>query len=241
MYGELLELTWRWHQRGNSPSDDFWRFLVGLVDIAAERWNEPDSGIWELRGNPQHYVHSKVMCWVTLDRGLRLAEEGMRKAPERRWKKVREEIREAVESKGYDEERGVFTQHFDTKEMDASLLLLPRVDFVDYRDERMIRTADAIREDLDDDGLLKRYRAKDVEEGAFLACSFWLAECYAGQGRIEDAQAVFDRTLATGNDLDLFAEEYDTKRGELLGNFPQGLTHLAHISAAVAMADLRDS
>src|ERR687884_536924 len=110
MYGELLELSWRWHKRGNSPDDDYWRFLLELVDAAAERWSEPDQGIWEMRGSPRHFVHSKVMCWATLDKGLRLAQECMRKAPERRWKKVREEIRKAVESQGYDGERGVFTQ-----------------------------------------------------------------------------------------------------------------------------------
>jgi GH15 family glucan-1,4-alpha-glucosidase len=237
MYGELLELTWRWHQRGNSPDDDYWRFLVELVNTAAERWCEPDKGLWELRGDPQHYVHSKVMCWVTLDRGIRIARESMRKAPERRWQKVREEIRESVESEGYDEDRGVFTQYYGSEELDAALLLLPRVDFLDYRDERMVRTTDAVWEDLDDDGLLKRYRSDDVQEGAFLACSFWLAECLSRQGRVEDAQRVFDRTLATGNDLDLFSEEYHTSSKELLGNFPQGLTHLSHISAAVALAD----
>ncbi len=237
MYGELLELSWRWHQRGNSPDDDYWRFLVSLVDAAAERWSEPDKGIWELRGDPQHYVHSKVMCWVTLDRGIRLAQESLRKAPERRWKKVRKEIKESVESEGYDEERGIFTQYYGSEALDAALLLLPRVDFLDYRDERMIRTTNAIWNDLDDDGLLKRYRSEDVQEGAFLACSFWLAECLSRQGRVEEAQQVFDRTLATGNDLDLFSEEYDTNTGELLGNFPQGLTHLSHISAAVALAD----
>ena len=161
----------------------------------------------------------------------------MRKAPERRWKKVRGEIREAVESEGYDEERGVFTQSFGGKDLDAALLLLPRVDFVAYRDDRMVRTTDAIREDLDDDGLLKRYRSDGPQEGAFLACSFWLAECLTHQGRTEDARAVFDRTLATANDLDLFSEEYDTEAKEPLGNFPQGLTHLSHISAAVALAD----
>lgn len=237
MYGELLELSWRWHQRGNSPNDDYWRFLSGLVDAAAELWDEPDAGIWELRGDPQHYVHSKVMCWVTLDRGIRLAQESLRKAPERRWKKVREEIRESVESNGYDEDRGIFTQYYGSEELDAALLLLPRVDFLDYRDERMIRTTDAVWKDLDDNGLLKRCRTDGPEEGAFLACSFWLAECLSRQGRVEDAQQVFDRTLATANDLDLFSEEYDTSNGELLGNFPQGLTHLSHISAAVALAD----
>lgn len=161
----------------------------------------------------------------------------MRKAPERRWKKVRGEIREAVESEGYDEGRGVFTQSFGGKDLDAALLLLPRVDFVDYRDERMVRTTDAIREDLADDGLLKRYRGEGPQEGAFLACSFWLAECLVHQGRTEDARAVFDRTLATANDLGLFSEEYDTQAKESLGNFPQGLTHLSHISAAVTLAD----
>jgi GH15 family glucan-1,4-alpha-glucosidase len=209
------------------------------VDAAAERWSERDQGIWEMRGPPRHFVHSKVMCWATLDKGLRLAEECMRKAPERRWKKVRGEIREAVESEGYDEDRGVFTQAFDGKALDAALLLLPRVGFIDYGDERMLRTADAIHEDLDDDGLLRRYRSEDTREGAFLACSFWLAECLAHQGRTEEAGAVFDRTLATANDLGLYSEEYDTQARQSLGNFPQGLTHLSHISAAVVLAGHR--
>jgi GH15 family glucan-1,4-alpha-glucosidase len=238
MYGELLELSWRWHRRGNSPDDDYWRFLEEIVDVAAERWSEPDSGIWEQRGSQKHFVHSKVMCWSALDKGLRLAEECMRKAPERRWKKTRDEIREAVEEEGYDEGRGIFVRAFGEDDLDAALLLLPRVGFVGYEDGRMVRTTDAIREELADEGLLKRYRTDgDEQEGAFLACSFWLAECLAKQGRVEDARAVFDRTLATGNDLDLFSEEYDTAKGEMLGNFPQGLTHLSHISAAVALAE----
>ena len=238
MYGELLELSWRWHERGNSPDDDYWRFLMELVEVAAERWREPDSGIWEVRDHQRHFVHSKVMCWAALDKGLRLAEECMRKAPERRWKKVRAEIQEAIGSEGYDEGRGVFVRSFGSKDLDAALLLLPRVGFVDHADERMVRTADAIREELDDDGLLKRYKTDRGEhEGAFLACSFWLAEYLAHQGRIEEARAVFDRTLATGNDLGLFSEEYDTAKKQMLGNFPQGLTHLSHISAAVALAE----
>jgi GH15 family glucan-1,4-alpha-glucosidase len=239
MYGELLELSWRWHRRGNSPDDDYWRFLLELVDAVAERWSELDKGIWEMRGAPRHFVYSKVMCWAALDKGLRLAEECMRKAPERRWQKVRGEIREAVEVRGYDGERGVFTQCFDGAELDAALLLLPRVDFIDYHDARMVRTTDAIREDLDDDGLLKRYRNEDTQEGAFLACCFWLAECLAHQGRIGEAVAVFDRALTTANDLGLYSEEFDTEAREPLGNFPQGLTHLSHISAAAVLADHR--
>ena len=145
VYGELLELSWRWHERGNSPDDDYWRFIVDLVDSAAELWNEPDHGIWEQRGEPQHFVMTKVMCWAALDRGLRLAEESMRKAPEQRWKKARKEAYETVMENGYDEDRGVFTQTFQNDEMDAALLLMPRLEFVDYTDERMIRTTDAIR------------------------------------------------------------------------------------------------
>src|SRR5215212_10162331 len=154
VYGELVEQTWRWHQRGRSPDDDYWRFLLGIIETAAERWEEPDRGIWEVRGSPRHFVHSKVMCWAPLDRGVRLAEECLRKAPVKRWGNIRDEI--------------------------------------------------------DDDGLLLRYRpggdeedGLDGAEGAFLACSFWLAECLARQGRIEDAREVFDRTAATGNELGL--------------------------------------
>jgi GH15 family glucan-1,4-alpha-glucosidase len=238
MYGELLELSWRWHRRGNSPDDDYWRFLVALVDRAAELWEEPDRGLWEIRGEPQHFVHSKVMCWAALDRGLKLAQECMRKAPEGRWEKVRDEIREAIEAKGYDKERGVFTQTFGGEELDAALLLLPKIKFVDYQDERMVRTTDAIRRELDDNGLLRRYRSESNSgEGAFLACSFWLVECLVHQGRVDEAQGVFDRALSTSNDLGLFSEEYDTQAGEMLGNFPQGLTHLSHIAASRALAE----
>ena len=245
-YGLLVEQTWRWHQRGRSPDDDYWRFLLDIVDTAAECWQEPDRGIWEIRGEPQHFVHSKVMCWVALDRGTKLAEECLRKAPTRRWQKTRDEIREAVESEGYDKKRGVFVQAFGSKALDAALLLIPNVEFVSYDDERMIRTTDAIREALDaGDGLLiKRYRPTEEirdglegEEGAFLPCAFWLAECLARQGRFDEARAVFDHTVSTGNELGLFSEEYDPNSREMLGNFPQALTHLSHIAAAIALVE----
>jgi len=237
-YGELVNLTWRWHRRGNSPDDDEWRFVYDLVEMSVERWREPDAGIWEWPGKPKHFVHSKVLCWAAVDRGLRLAEECMRKAPERRWRKARDELREAIESDGYDEKRGVFVQAFGEKALDASLLLLPTVEFVAYDDERMVRTADAIREELDDDGLVRRYTVDDSlkgREGAFVACSFWLAECYAHQQRPDEAREVFDRAVACANDLGLYSEEWDTRAGEMTGNFPQGLTHLSHIAAVVAM------
>jgi GH15 family glucan-1,4-alpha-glucosidase len=217
---------------------------VDLVEGAAARWKERDRGIWETRMAPQHFVHSKVMCWAALDRGIGLAKKCLRKAPIRRWTATRDEIRKAVETKGFDRRRGVFRRAFGTGQLDAALLLLPSVGFVDYRDDRMVRTADAIRQELDHQGLLRRYaetkRGKPTE-GAFLPCSFWLAECYAHQGRLEEAQETFDRAVSAGNDLGLFSEEFDPSSGEMLGNFPQGLTHLSHIAAAVALSGLESS
>jgi len=245
-YGELLDLSWRWFERGHSIDDDYWRFLLDLVDMAAERWQEADRGIWEIRGEPQHFVHSKVYCWAALDRGIRLAEAGLRQAPLRRWKSTRAAIRAAIERDGYDEERGIFVQAFGSKALDAALLLLPSVDFVAYDDERMVRTTAAIQQELLQDDLLLRYRVDKTDdglagaEGVFLACSFWLVECLAHQGQTEEARQLFDRVSATGNDLGLFAEEWDPRTREMLGNFPQGLTHLSHIAAAVAIAARRD-
>ncbi len=241
-YGELLDLAWHWHLRGSSPDDDYWRFILDLVDAAAVRWKEKDRGLWESRGEPQHFVHSKVMCWAALDRGIRLAEECLRQAPLRRWKSVRNEMRAAIEKEGYDEKRGIFVQAFGSSALDSALLLIPSVDFVAWDDPRMIRTTDAIRTSLDDRGMLLRYKLNESDdglhgrEGTFLACTFWLAECLAHQGRADDAREVFDRVASTCNDLGLFAEEYDTRAHEMLGNFPQGLTHLSHIAAAVAIA-----
>jgi GH15 family glucan-1,4-alpha-glucosidase len=242
VYGELLDLAWAWHQRGKTPGADDWRFLSELVNAAAQRWTFPDRGIWELRGHPRHLVHSKVMCWVALDRGLRLATDLGFPAPVERWTAGRAAIRATVERRGYDPARGVFTQAFDRPELDAALLLLPAVGFVAWDDPRMLRTVDAVRAELEVDGLLWRYRAPDGlegAEGAFVACTFWLAECLARQGRAAQARAAFARASATANDLGLFAEEFDPATGALLGNFPQALTHLSHITAAVALAEGR--
>ena len=240
-YGELLELAWRWHLLGHSPDDDYWRFLYEVVDMAVDRWADPDHGLWEMRGEPQHFVHSKVMCWAAIDRGLRMAEHSMRKVPRRRWESARAAVRKAVETKGYDPRRETFVQAFGSRNLDAALMLLPNVGFVDYNDPRMLGTVAAVRRELDAGGLVMRYRTADTDdgvggrEGSFLACTFWLAECLARQGQIDEARNAFDRALATGNDLGLFAEEYDSRRGEMLGNFPQALSHLSHISAAVAL------
>jgi GH15 family glucan-1,4-alpha-glucosidase len=236
-YGQILDQSWKWHQRGNSPEEDYWRFLADLVDAACERWPEPDRGIWEWRGEPRHFVHSKALAWAAIDRGIRLAEDTGREAPER-WPEAREELRTAIESRGFEERRGTFVQAFGSEDLDAALLRLPAVGFLDWDDERMIGTADAIREALDCDGLLRRYDADDgmAPEGAFLACSFWLANCLAHQGREDEAREAFDRAAATANDLGLFAEEYDPAAGRMLGNFPQALTHLSYIEAALALS-----
>jgi GH15 family glucan-1,4-alpha-glucosidase len=240
-YGELLELDRRWHQRGQEPGETYRQFLAGLVDAAVRHRREPDRGIWEMRGEPRHFVQSKAMCWAALDRGIRLLRDWN---PERveDWTREWEAVREAIEIHGYDEGRGVFVQAFGYPEPDAALLLLPTAGFIAFDDPRMLRTTDAVRAALEEDGLLRRYPIGndrlEGREGVFLPCSFWLVECLARQGRFAEAHAVLDRALATGNDLGLFSEEYDTRSGEMLGNFPQALTHLSLISLISAIVAL---
>jgi GH15 family glucan-1,4-alpha-glucosidase len=247
VFGEVVELTWRWHTQGNSPGDDYWRFLVDLVDAAAASADEPDRGLWESRGEPRHYVHSKVMLWVALDKGIRLAQECLRQAPVDRWTRARARLRRAIETRGFDQRRNTYVQAFGSGELDAALLLLPSFGYIEAHDPRMVGTVDAIRRELDSGGLLLRNRTEGLasgegaaggHEGSFIACTFWLAEVLAGQGRIEEAREAFERASATGNDLGLFAEEFNAKAGEMAGNFPQALTHLSHISAAVALTRL---
>jgi GH15 family glucan-1,4-alpha-glucosidase len=260
-FGHLLDAAHLWHRRSvtdperhrRQPTvggidDDEWRFLCSAVDAAAERRNDPDAGIWELRGPPQHYVHSKVMVWVALDRGVRLVEEhGLDSSHSEldAWKAARDEIRTAIETAGVHPVTGAFVQAFGSIEVDASLLKLPLVGFVDARDPRMLATVEAIERDLTDgpSGFLRRFRGDhnagvtSGDEGIFLLCSFWLVEVLALQGRHHDATELFERLLAVGNDLDLFAEEYHPGSGELLGNFPQAFTHLGIISAAQRLSE----
>jgi GH15 family glucan-1,4-alpha-glucosidase len=240
--GYLVILSRRWAERGEHPDDDYWPYLHRLVDGVCERWTEPDRGIWEVRGEPEHFVHSKAMCWAALDGAFHIADVADREVEDaEHWGSTREEIRREIEQRGYDEDRGIFVRTFDGSDLDAALLLLPSVGFVDYDDPRMVRTADAIRDELStEDGLLRRYTSDDGlsgDEGVFLAASFWLVECLARQGRRDEARSLFDRVVATRNDLGLFGEEYDPEAGEILGNYPQGLTHLAHIGAAMALAE----
>ena len=239
VYGVMLEVAAARHGRGEHITPHYWSFLSQLVGRAAEVWKKPDQSIWEVRSEPLHFVQSKVMCWVAVDRGIELAERAHLPCDLEAWKVARSEIREAVETEGYDPERGVFVRAFGSRDMDAALLLLPEYGFVEWRDERMVRTTDAIRAELESNGLLLRYVVHDGlegTEGRFLCCSFWLVECLARQGRIDEARAVFERASAGGNDLGLLSEELDVSTGEMLGNFPQGLSHLAHIQAALALA-----
>ena len=245
IYGGLLDLAWNSVKRGNTLDIDYWKFLVQIVQTVSDLWHQPDCGIWEMRGEPRHFVHSKVMCWVALDRGIKLAEQLNKEVPVEQWRQTREAIRQAVEENGYDAQRGVFIQAFGYPHMDAALLLMPMWGFLDYSDERIVRTVDAIMQDLMEDGLLYRYPINsdglEGTEGVFLPCSFWLVICLARQGRLDAANEIFQRAVATGNELELFAEEYDTKGKEMLGNFPQALTHLSLIAAVLSLQYVENS
>ena len=240
MFGLVLELAWRWSERGKPIKDDItWKFLRDLVEIAIAKWRRADRGMWEVRSRPRHFVNSKVMCWAAVNRGIALAGQYGLPAPLARWRRARAQIRGAIERRGFDRRRGIFVRSFGASDLDATLLLLPSVQFVDWKDERMMRTAEAIHRELTEDGLVMRYRSEDGlagKEGVFVACTFWLAECFAHQGRVRAARTLFDRACRCANDLGLFSEEYSPARRQLLGNFPQGLTHLAHISASLALA-----
>jgi len=240
MYGLVIELSWQWSERGHRPSDDYWAFLRQIVEAAIVKWELPDRGIWEVRSRPLHFVHSKVMCWAALNSGIELAQKYGFEAPLERWRVARDELRSAIEKRGIDHKRGIFVRSFGRKDVDAALLLLPITGFVAYDDDRMIRTTEVISEELMEDGLLLRYRSEDGlrgSEGTFLACTFWLAACLARQGRKVQARRIFKRACAGANDLGLFSEEYS--REGMLGNFPQGLTHLSHIEAALSLLDVQ--
>lgn len=246
VYGHILDAAGLWRQREEmtrgkraSPPDDEWRFLRRLVAAAAATWQEPDRGLWEIRGEPLHFTQSKVMLWVALDRGIRTVEnlaaaEGVHLAD---WQRCRADIRRWIDDHGVRD--GHFVQHPGTDRVDAALLLLPMVGFVDAREPRMVRTVERIQAELSmgEHGFIKRYTEDGHDglagqEGAFLMCSFWLADVLAQQGRRDEAVALFERLLACANDVGLYAEEYDPIEKMHLGNFPQAFTHMALINTA---------
>jgi GH15 family glucan-1,4-alpha-glucosidase len=197
--------------------------------------------MWEMRGDPQHHLSSKVLCWTALDRAVKLAPKlGMHGVSVEEWAAERDRIRAAVLDRGWSEKRRAYAQGFDSDELDAAALLMPLVGFLPATDERMRSTIDAIARDLSEDGLVLRYRNQEGlnadglegEEGTFVICSFWLVSCLARTGEVERAQELFDRLAGYANDLGLLAEEIDTANGELLGNFPQAFSHIGLITAA---------
>jgi len=247
IYGELFDSVYLYNKYGAPISYDFWTHLRRLADYVCEHWQQPDEGIWEVRGGRRHFVYSKLMCWVALDRALRLADKRSFPADRARWLSARDEIYEEIMARGWSEELQAFVQSYDSDTLDASTLLMPLVFFVAPNDPRMLATLDAIDRPPEQGGLVANslvYRydvAKspdglDGEEGTFNICTFWLVEALtrAGrtdQGRLDEARLVFERMLTYANHLGLYAEETGP-RGEALGNFPQAFSHLALISAA---------
>jgi GH15 family glucan-1,4-alpha-glucosidase len=241
VYGELLDAAALYADRIASLDDTTAAFLADMADRAADRWREADHGIWEMRGEPRHFLYSKLMCWVALDRAARLADQ--LRAPDRleRWCRERDRIREAILARGWSGTAGAFTQSFGCDDLDASALMIPIVGFLPADDKRVRATVDAIAERLTDDrGLVYRYRADDGldgDEASFGICTYWLAHALALAGDLARARACFETITGYANDVGLLAEEIDGTTGELLGNFPQAFTHIGLVNAAHAIAD----
>ncbi|MGH2820508.1 MAG: glycoside hydrolase family 15 protein, partial [Actinomycetota bacterium] len=241
VYGEVMDAFHSARRAGMPTPPEAWELEQRMVAFVAEHWQEPDEGIWEVRSGRMHFTHSKVMAWVAVDRAIKAVERFGERGPVDRWRRLRSEISEEVDRKGYDEARGCFVRAYDDPEMDASLLMLPLVGFVPADDPRMERTIEAIRDELMVDGLLVRYqgdRSPDgfpPGEGTFLMCTFWLVDCLVLLGRQEDAERLFERLLGLCNDVGLLSEQYDTEHGRMVGNFPQAFSHTALATAAVVL------
>jgi alpha,alpha-trehalase len=237
VWGMLLDSVATHMGHGGQIAPAVWAGLAFLVDSAIERYPEPDQGIWEMRGDPKHFVASKVMCWIAADRGVRIAAERDDTERAERWQAAADKIRAEVLEKGV-AENGVFRQHYDTTDLDASLLLIPIMGFLPPDDKRVRATVLAIADDLTKDDLVLRYRVDTTddglsgEEGTFTICSFWLVSALAMIGEVDRARALFEKLLSFAGPLLLYAEEIDTATGQHLGNFPQAFTHLALIDAA---------
>ncbi|CUR60249.1 putative trehalase [metagenome] len=246
--GEVMIALELARQAGLEETHNSWSLQRALVDELAEHWDQPDNGLWEIRGPQRHFTHSRVMVWVAFDRAVRAVEEHGLDGPVEHWRDLRDRVHEEVLQKGYDTERGTFTQHYDTAEVDASLLTIPLVGFLPADDPRVLGTIAAVTEDLMSDGLLLRYRTQTGVDGVpgdehpFLACSFWLVSALAAAGRRTDAEELMDRLCGLANDVGLLSEEYDAAHGRMAGNFPQAFSHLALVQAALALRDnqLRD-
>ncbi len=244
VYGELLGAAHRLAEQLSDIDEDTKRFLIACADTAASSWQRKDQGIWEVRGDPQHFLYSKVMCWVALDRAISLA--ALLEATDRieQWKRTRDEIWETVVRDGWNDQAGAFTQYIGSTTLDAANLMMPIVGFLPADDPRMLATIDAIAQRLTDDrGLVYRYRAEEGidglagDEGCFLLCTFWLAQALAQSGQIHRARTVFEKAAAFINDVGLLAEEIEPQTGELLGNYPQAFSHIGLVNAAWAISE----
>jgi GH15 family glucan-1,4-alpha-glucosidase len=241
--GEVLGAAHVGRTAGIVPIERAWELQRWLAGRLEEAWTRPDNGIWESRGERQHFVYSKVMCWVAFDSLVKGVERFGLDGPVERWRAVRDEIHADVLEKGYDASRGTFTQAYGSTALDACALLIPRVGFLPYDDERVVSTVETIRNELTEDGLVLRYRTDQSDdgltgrEGSFLICSFWMVYALWGIGRHREAEELFDRLLALRNDVGLLSEEYDTRAQRLVGNFPQAFTHLALVNCALRLSD----
>ena len=244
VYGEVIDALHLARVKGLHASDAAWSMTSKIFEWLESGWLEPDEGIWEVRGPRRHFTHSKVMAWVAFDRAVKAIEKLGRHGPIDRWRQTRDAIKADVLANGYNAEVGAFVQFYGSDRLDASLLLIPLVGFLPAKDERMVSTVEAIQRDLMRDGLVERYRADagNVEvdglppgEGVFLPCSFWLVAVLARLGRLDEALELYERLLSLRNDLGLFAEEYDTERKRLVGNFPQAFTHLTLVETAFSL------
>ena len=243
VFGEVTEALHQARNGGLASPPASWKLQLGIIEHLETMWNEPDEGIWETRGGRQHFVYSKVMAWLAFDRMIKDVEEHGLDGPVEHWRAVRDAIAEAVCTQGFNPVKNSFRQHYGTEEVDASLLLIPLVGFLPHDDPRVLGTTAAVERELYKDGFVLRYNtAASLDglppgEGAFLACSFWLVDNWYMQGRIAEAEALFDRLLALRNDVGLLSEEYDPKAGRMTGNFPQAFSHTALIGSAMNLAE----
>jgi GH15 family glucan-1,4-alpha-glucosidase len=238
IYGEVMDALYHARRGGLAPLESSASLQRALLEHLAKIWRNPDEGMWEVRGSPQHFTHSKIMAWVAFDRAIKSAEQFELPGPVDRWKALRQEIHDDVCAKAFNAKRGAFVQYYGADTLDASVLMMPLVGFLPITDPRVISTVEAIERDLMVDGFVLRYdteRGPDglpPGEGAFLACSFWLADCLVMLGRIEDARQLFARLCLLCNDVGLLAEEYDPRAQRLVGNFPQAFSHIALVNTA---------
>ncbi|MEU8437570.1 glycoside hydrolase family 15 protein [Streptomyces sp. NPDC029216] len=243
VYGEVLDSLYLARSSGLASERHAWKIQLALLDFLEHNWRRPDEGLWEVRGPRRHFTHSKVMAWAAADRAVRTLEAAPHMPGDvERWRAMRDEVHRDVCEHGYDPVRGTFTQYYGSRELDAATLLIPRVGFLPPEDPRVIGTVDAVRDELGSSGLVRRYSTEGPsidglpgDEGAFLACSFWLADALYLTGRPKEARELFERLLAVCNDVGLLAEEYDPVSGRQLGNFPQAFSHIGLVNTALTL------